>query len=149
MSKRVIAFCIAMVVLNFALAFGESAGTDAGFQVNLVMRKGADWQSKKAVLNFEADRLILRASNGEPGTQSIPYKEITVVQYTHESGRRNMSPATALAGNFFALGLMRSTQRHWLTIGASGVPTFLSLDKGNYQAVVAAFQAKGMKVTGW
>jgi len=149
MSKRVIAFCLALVVFNFALAFGESARTETGFQVNLVVRKGADWQSHKAMLNLEADRLILRASNGELSTQSIPYKEITVVQYTNESGRRSMSPATALAGNFFALGLMKSTQRHWLTIGASGLPTFLSLDKGNYQAVVAAFQAKGLKVSGW
>jgi hypothetical protein len=149
MSKRVIAFCLALVVLNFALAFGQNVATDSGFHVNLVVRKGADWQSKKAMLNFERDRLILRASKGELSAQSIPYKEITVVQYTHESGRGSMSPATALAGNFFALGLMKPTQRHWLTIGASGIPTFLSLDKDNYKAVVAAFQANGVKVTGW
>jgi hypothetical protein len=141
-----------MVLLNFGFSFGQSAHpTNAAFRVNVILPGAQDFQTKKVMLNFQPDRMVLRGAKNEVSVESINYSEISSAQYNHSAEQRKLTPATALAGNFFSLALgNKRVEHHWLTVEASGIRTTLDLDNNNYKAVIAAFEARaGKRVSGW
>lgn len=147
MVVRLIVFPLALALLLSTSAFCE----DSAFPVKLLVNTSNGWQTKNVVLNFEADRLVLRTPKDESQTDSIQYSDIKTVEYSYSKEQRRMGSATALAANLFALPLMmKPVENHWLSVHFDQTETLLNLDKKSYQTVLSAFEAKsGKKVIGW
>jgi hypothetical protein len=148
---RLIVFPLTFALLFSASAFSEDQhSANSIFPVKLYINTASGWESRDAVVNFEADRLVLRTPKDESQTDSIQYSDINAVEYSHSIEQRKMSVATALAANVFAPVMMRPVENHWLLVRFDQTETYLNLDKKNYQSVLAAFEAKsGKKVKGW
>jgi hypothetical protein len=140
---RFIALALTMALLNCSLAFSQSGRQgDETFRVKLFVPAGSDWQSRDVMLSFEQDRIVLRPMKEDINAEVFKYSEIKSVEYSHAKTRRKTSVAKGIAMNIFALpGLFKKVESHWLTVHSGGNQTFLNLDKGNYKAVVAAFEA--------
>ena len=152
MLRGCIVFPLAMALLNVPMALSQSERpAHEGYRVKVLKSLGDEWQSQKVMLNLEPDRIVLRDPKAESGTESIQYSGIKSAEYSYSKNRRQLSPATAVAGNVFSLLLlMTKVENHWLTIQSEGHKTILNLDKNNYKAVVTLFEARlGTKVAGW
>jgi hypothetical protein len=149
MIVRLIVFPLTLAVLLSPSAFGEEQhSANSIFPVQLFLRTASGWQARDAMVNFEADRLVLRSPKDESQTDSIQYADITAVEYSHSIEQRKVNVATALGANVFAPLIMRPVENHWLSIHFDRTETYLNLNKKDYRAVLAAFEAKsGKKVT--
>jgi hypothetical protein len=149
---RLIAFPLAMALLISSTAFSQGEHrTNETFRVKLVTQTGEDkWQARDVMLSFEHGRMVLRTPKNE-AAGSFNYSDIKSVEYSHTRTRRKVGTGTAAAANVFALPLMlKEVDEHWLTVHLDNDQTFLSLDKDNYNTVLAAFESNaGMKVAGW
>jgi hypothetical protein len=152
MFQRLTAFVLMLLLMPSSFAFSESEHRqNETFPVKLFTQASKDWKLEDALLSFEKEHIVLRMPKNESQTLLIAYSEIKSVEYSHSKTRRSLSVPMALAANVFALPLLlNGVENHWLTLRSETNPTFLSLDKSNYQTVLAAFEANaGRKVAGW
>jgi len=141
MMGRLIGFLLMMVSMaSFAFSQNQRYANE-GYRVQLFVPEGSGWQSRDVLLNFDIDRIILRAPKDDFGSEAIKFSEMNRVEYTHTKSQRKIGGGMALAANIFALPLLlRQVENHWLRINSETRETFLCLRKDNYEAVLLAFE---------
>ena len=152
MIMRPIVVASTAVLLSFSLAFSQSPRPAADtFRVKMLIAEGANWKAKDAMLNFEQNRIVLRAAKDDFKTVSMTYNEISGAEYSHSADPQKIPTTFALIANVFALPwIARKADSHWLTVKSETSEASITLDETNYRDVVAAFQDHvGQKVTGW
>src|SRR5690349_2586233 len=126
MIVRLIVFPLTLALLFSASAFSEDQhSVNSIFPVKLYVRTASGWEVRDAMVNFEADRMVLRTPKDESQTDSIQYADMTAVEYTHSIEQRKLSAATAIAANVFAPLMMRPVENHWLWVHFDQSETYL------------------------
>jgi len=112
-----------------ALAAAEREKTpDVSYRkVKLITQAGSSEKSTDVVLLFSDDRLSVTPSGGGSALRTLQYSEITAASYSKAQRRR--------------LGFIKSAQ-HLLEIETAGDPLLLRLDNDNFQAILAAIEAR-------
>ena len=112
-----------------ALAAAEREKTpDVSYRkVKLITQAGSSEKSTDVVLLFSDDRLSVTPSGGGSALRTLQYSEITAASYSKAQRKR--------------LGFIKSAQ-HLLEMETAGDPLLLRLDNDNFQAILAAIEAR-------
>jgi hypothetical protein len=98
-------------------------------KIKHVTRQGEGTREVDVNLMFLEDRVGVSPANGGATIRSVRYQDVTRATYEREERRR----------------LFGRSAKHLLTIETTGDPLVLRLDKGNFDAVIRAFEARAKK----
>jgi hypothetical protein len=98
-------------------------------KVRLVTEQGGKAREVDVNLMFLQDGLGVSPAGGGAAIRSVRYQDVTRATYEREDRRR----------------LFGKSAKHLLTIETAGDPLVLRLDKGNFDAVIGAFEERAKK----
>ena len=138
----------ALLVIVFAAGPPLASAGEQFHNVRLMVNTGGKAEEQEAVLSLEDEAIVVRSVGGTV-LKTLPYAEITSLEYSYSKSPRWKSGAVAavFVGVFAIPIFFMKGKKHWLTAVAGQEFALLRLDKNNYKIIIPALEAKtGMDV---
>jgi hypothetical protein len=133
------------IIVAALLSWGQPLGPVPAISfrdVKLVVQAGEKTTLVDVILVFEEGRLVLRERAGEKELRQLDYANLAAEYAYSKHYRWGTAIGLAAASTAGPAVVMAKSKKHWFSVRTPNDSITLQLDKGNFRAIVSAFESR-------